>query len=43
MIERTLFLFNLKNAFILIFLNILNIELKEDLDINESENFNIDI
>ncbi len=38
-----LFPINFKNIFISIFLNILNIELKEDSDINESKNLNIDI
>ncbi len=34
---------NFENTFILISLNILNIELEEDLDIDKSEKFNIDI
>jgi len=38
-----LFFINFGNVFISIFINILNIELKEDLDINESKNFNADI
>ncbi len=37
------FLINFENMFILIFLNILNIEVEEDSDINELENFNIGI
>ncbi len=43
MIKRISFFINLGNAFISISLNILDIELKEDLDIDKSENFNIDI
>ena len=44
MIERMLFFFNFGNTFILIFLNIFDIELeKEDLDTDKSENFNVDI
>ncbi len=42
-IERMLFLIDFGNVFILIPLNILNIEQKEDLDTDESENFNVDI
>ncbi len=38
-----LFPIDFENVFILISLNISNIELKEDSDINESENFNVDI
>jgi len=38
-----LFLINFGNIFISIPLDILNIEAEEDSDINESENFNIDI
>ncbi len=34
---------NFENAFVLISLNISNIELEEDSDINESENFNVSI
>ncbi len=42
--KRILFFFNFKNIFISIPLNISDIELKEkDLDIDELENFNIDI
>ncbi len=43
MTERILFLINFGNVFISISLNILDIEPKEDLDIDESENFNVDI
>ncbi len=43
MIKRILFFFDFENTFISISLNILNIELKKESDINESENFNIDI
>ncbi len=38
-----LFLIDFGNIFILISLNILDIELKEDLDINESKEYNINI
>ncbi len=37
------FSINFENIFILISLNILDIEVEEDLDINESKDFNIDI
>ncbi len=43
MIERILSSINFKNVFISIPLNILDIELEEDSDINESEEFNTDI
>jgi len=38
-----LFLINFKNTFISISLDILDIEVKEDSDIDESKNFNIDV
>ena len=38
-----LFLINFGNIFILISLDILDIEAEEDSDIDESENFNVDI
>ncbi len=38
-----LFLINFKNIFVSIPLDISNIEAKEDSDIDESKNFNIDI
>jgi len=38
-----LFPINFKSVFISILLNILDIELKENLNINESENFNVGI
>ena len=37
------FLINFKNIFVLIPLNISDIEAEEDLDIDKLENFNIDI
>ncbi len=40
MIERTLLFFNFGNIFILIFLNVSDIEVKEDSDINKLKNFN---
>ncbi len=43
MVERISFFIDFGNIFILLSLNILNSELEEDLNINESENFNIDI
>ena len=43
MIERISFPFNLENIFVTIPLDISDIELKEDLDIDESKNFNTDI
>ncbi len=43
MIERILLFIDFKNAFILISLNISDIELEKDLNIDESKNFNIDI
>ncbi len=43
MIERISSFFDFGNIFTLLPLNILDIELKEDLDINESKDFNIDI
>ncbi len=42
-IEWTSFHIDFKNVFILISLNIFDIELKEDSNTNESENFNVDI
>ncbi len=38
-----LFLFNFEDIFVLIFLNISNIEVEEDLDIDELKNFNVSI
>jgi len=38
-----LFSFNFKSVFAIIYLDILNIELEEDLDIDELENFNVNI
>ncbi len=43
MTKRILLPINLENAFILIPLDILDIELKEDSDTDESENFNVSI
>ncbi len=43
MIERILSFIDFKNVFISISLNTLNIELKEDSDIDESKEFNTDI
>ncbi len=43
MIEQILFSIDFKNVFILISLNVSDIELKEDSDIDELKNFNIDI
>jgi len=43
MIERILLFINFGNIFISIFLDILDIEAEEDLDTDESENFNVDI
>ncbi len=43
MIEQMPFPIDLKSAFTLISLNISNIELKEDSDTDESENFNTGI
>ncbi len=41
MIERISFSINFRNIFISISLDILNIEVEEDSDINESKNFNV--
>ncbi len=38
-----LFFIDFENVFILVSLNILNIELKEDSDIDELEEFNMDV
>jgi len=35
--------FDFKNIYISIFLNVFDIEIEEDLDIDESENFNMDV
>jgi len=43
MIKQMLFLFNFEDIFVLIFLNISNIEVEEDLDIDELKNFNVSI
>ncbi len=43
MIERMLFPIDFKNVFISIFLNVLDIEPEEDSDIDESEEFNVNI
>ena len=43
MIKRMLFLFNFRNIFVIISLNVSDIELKENLNTDESKNFNIDI
>ena len=43
MIKQILLLIDFKNIFISISSNILDIELKENLDIDELKNFNIDI
>ncbi len=43
MIERISFPFNFKDIFILISLNVLDIEVEKDSDIDELKNFNIDI
>ncbi len=43
MIKQILFLINFGNIFVSISLDILDIEVEEDLDINKSENFNIDV
>ena len=43
MIKRTPLSIDFKSVFALISLNISNIELKEDSNINDSENFNINI
>ncbi len=43
MIKRILFSINFENVFILISLNISTIELEEDSNIEESEEFNISI
>jgi len=43
MTERILLSINFGNIFILIFLDISDIEVKENLDINELKNFNVDI
>ncbi len=43
MIKRISFFIDFGNAFILIFLNISDIKLKEDLNINKLENFNINV
>jgi len=40
---QMLFFIDFGNTFISISLNVLNIESKEDLDINESKKINIDI
>ena len=41
--EQILLSFDFGNAFVSTLLNVSNIEAKEKLNINESENFNIDI
>ncbi len=41
--EQILFFINFGNVFTTISLNISNIEAEEDSDIDESENFNVDI
>ena len=43
MIEQMLFFIDFGNAFISISLNVLNIELKEDLNTDELENFNASV
>ncbi len=43
MIKQILLSIDFGNIFILILLNILNIELEEDSNIDELENFNVDI
>ncbi len=43
MVKRILFFIDFESVFISIPLNILDIELKEDLDIDELENFNVNI
>ncbi len=43
MIKRILSFIDFENAFILILLNISDIELKEDLNIEELENFNVNV
>ena len=43
MIERILFSIDFENAFILISLNILNIEVEENSDIDELKNFNVGV
>ncbi len=43
MIEQMLFFIDFKNVFILIFLNVLDIELKEDSDTDELKEFNINV
>jgi len=43
MVKRILFFIDFESDFISIPFNILDIELKEDLDIDELENFNVNI
>ncbi len=43
MVERISLFFNFKNIFILIPLDISDIEVEKNIDTNESENFNADI
>ncbi len=43
MVKRMLLSFDFKSIFISILLNVFDIEVKEELDINESENFNVSI
>ncbi len=43
MVEQISLSIDFGNVFILIFLNILDIELKKDLDTNESKNFNVGV
>ncbi len=43
MVERTLLSIDFGNVFISILLNVLNIELKEDSNIDKPKNFNVDI
>ncbi len=43
MAERMLLFINFDNVFISILLDILNIEIEEDSDIDESENFNVNV
>jgi len=43
MIKRTILFIDFGNVFILILLNTLDIKLEKDSDIDESENFNINV
>ena len=43
MIERMLLLFDFRNVFILVLLDVSDIETEVDSDIDESENFNVEV